>query len=322
MPYPLVSVVVLNWNGKEHLLECLDSVLKTAYSPVEIIVSDNGSTDGSVQSVKSKFSSVVILENGENLGYAEGNNRGIGIAKGEYAVTLNNDVVVEPDWLDKPVEYLEKDPGLIAVCGRQMNYYHRQIIDSLFHYPGPELLLIRAGHGETMEQNSRFLLPGYVIAVNGGSGIYRRKMFVELGGFDGAYCFYNEETDLCMRAFLKGWKCMFVPQSAVYHKEGESFKNFKGENLYYHERNRMWFLYKFYPLSFIVRHIVPILLEEMRTVKRDVFLQRAPFRYLRARIHGFAGIFRYVHERKKNVQMFSGRKKEFITFQRNKILPL
>jgi len=322
MSNPLVSVIVLNWNGKEHLLECLGSLLKASYSPMEIIVSDNGSTDGSVNRVQSEFPSVVILENGRNIGYAEGNNRGVALAKGDYAVTLNNDVVVEQDWLDKPVEYLERDHGLFAVCGRQMNYYNRLIIDSLFHYPGPELLFLRAGHGKTLEQNSNYALPGQVIAVNGGSAIYRKKMFMELGGFDPEYRFYSEEADLCMRAFLKGTKCLFVPQSVVYHKEGESFKKTKGNNLYFHERNRMWFLFKFFPFPFLARNIVPLVLEEMRTVKRDVFLQRAPLRYLTARIHGFAGIFRYLRARKENVRMFRAREKEFVEFQEKKIIPL
>jgi GT2 family glycosyltransferase len=322
MPSPLVSVVVLNWNGKEHLVECLGSVLKTAYSPVEIIVSDNGSTDGSVQSVKSSFPKVVVLENGKNIGYAGGNNSGIGVAKGEYVVTLNNDVIVEPDWLDKPVAYLENDRGLFAACGRQMNYYNRSTIDSLFHYPGPALLFMRTGHGETIEQNRGFALPGYVIAVNGGSAIYRKKMFMELGGFDREYFIYNEETDLCMRAFIRGWKCLFVPQSVVYHKEGESFKKSRGKNLYFHERNRMWFIFRLYPLSFIIRHLVPLLLEEMRTIKRDVFVMKAPLRYLKARIHGFAGLFRNIKERRKNVRLFRGRKNEFVEFQKKKIIPL
>ena len=322
MNNPLVSIIVLNWNGKEHLQECLISVLKTTYSPIEIIVADNGSTDGSVQLVRSCFATVIVLENGNNLGYAEGNNRGIEIAKGKYVVTLNNDVIVEPGWLDKPIEFLEKDHRLLAVCGRQMNYYDRSKIDSLFHYPGPELLFLQAGHGETMEQNSMFAMPGYVIAINGGSGIYRKKMFVELGGFDRNYFFYNEETDLCMRAFLKGWSCLFVPQSVVYHKEGESFKTSRGKNLYFHERNRIWFIYKFYPFSFIVSNIIPIALEEMRTLRRDVFMQKAPLRYLKARIHGIAGIFKYSKERKNNVRIFLDRKNEFIAFKKKKIIPI
>jgi GT2 family glycosyltransferase len=322
MSRPLVSVVVLNWNGKELCVECLDSVLKTAYSPLEIIVADNGSTDGSVECVRSAFPSVTVLENGENLGYAEGNNRGIAAAKGKYVVTLNNDVVVEPGWLDGLVGFLEKDGSLFAACGRQMNYHDRATIDSLFHYPGPALFFLRAGRGGTMEQNADIARTGRVIAVNGGSAIYRKEMFMELGGFDGAYVFYNEEADLCMRAFLKGWRCLFTPESAVYHREGGSFKGSNAGRLYYHERNRMWFMFKFYPFSFMVRNLLPLALEEMRVIKRDVFVQRAPFRYIWARIHGFAGLFRYVGERRNNVKLFRGIERDFVRFREEKIIPL
>ena len=106
MNSPLVSIIILNWNGKEHLQECIGSALKSFYSPLEIILADNGSSDGSIEFVKSVFPSVVILDIKENLGYAEGNNRGIGIAQGKYVVTLNNDTTVEQDWLDRPIEYL------------------------------------------------------------------------------------------------------------------------------------------------------------------------------------------------------------------------
>jgi GT2 family glycosyltransferase len=139
--HPLVTIVILNWNGKEHLQECIDSVIKSLYSALEIILADNGSTDGSIEFVKSHFPSVIILENKENLGYAEGNNRGIGIAHGKYVVTLNNDVVVEPDWLDKPVEYLENDPQIGSISCRQMSYYNQGHYRRAFSlsFPGIDL---------------------------------------------------------------------------------------------------------------------------------------------------------------------------------------
>lgn len=321
MNNPLVSIIVLNWNGKELLQECLDSVLKSTYSPKETIVVDNGSSDGSVQLIKSNFQSVIVLETGENLGYGEGNNRGIAIAKGKYVVTLNNDVVVERCWLDKPIEYLENDIGIGVISCRQMNYYNRLLVDSCFHYPAPELTLARYGYGEIYKDDSRLSVPGYVIAPNGGSAIYRKEMFLKLCGFDRNFFAYNDETDLCMRAFLNGWKCVYVPQSIVYHKDSASFKKVGGKMHYFHERNRIWFIYKFYPVSFIISHTIPIVLEEMRTLRRDVIIQKAPTRYLKARIHGIAGIFRYSKERRKNVRMFLDRKNEFIAFQRKKMIP-
>jgi GT2 family glycosyltransferase len=322
MGNPLVSIIILNWNGKNLLQECLSSVLKSSYTPIEVLFVDNDSTDGSVDIVKANFPTVNILENGENLGYAEGNNRGVAIAKGKYVVTLNNDIIVESDWLDKPIEYLEKDEMLFAANGIQMNYFRRSEIESLFHYPGADLLMTRAGFGETIAQNSRYLKPGYILAVNGGSGIYRKEMFLKMGGFDRRFMFYHEETDLCMRAFLNGLKCLFVPQSVVYHKQGETFKKYEGKKQYFNERNKFWFIFKNFPLSFIFRSIRPIAIEEMRAIKRDVFVSRAPMRYLKPRIDALRGMVKYLKQRKANVKRFGERKNEFLIFQRERIIPL
>jgi GT2 family glycosyltransferase len=113
-----------------------------------------------------------------------------------------------------------------------------------------------------------------------------------------------------------------LPQSIVYHKDSASFKKVGGKRHYFHERNRIWFIYKFYPFSFIVSNLIPIALEEMRTLRRDVFVQKAPLRYLKARIHGIAGIFKYSKERKKNVRIFLERKNEFIAFKEKKTIPI
>jgi GT2 family glycosyltransferase len=322
MNHPLVSIVILNWNGRELLRECIDSVLKSSYSPLEIIVSDNASADGSVDFIKENYPSVVIAENPENLGYAEGNNRGIAVAKGTYAVTLNNDSVVDPDWLNKPIEYLENDPAVGVACCRQMNYYNRSVVDSFFNAPAPELIFRMVGHGEMYDSHSRYAIPGYVIAANGGSAIYRREMFLKLGGFDEHYFAYHDETDLCMRAFLNGWKCVYVPQSIVYHKEGASFKKKGNLSHYYYQRNRMWFIFKYFPVSFIARRWSVLVTEEIRAFILHFFMGHGPFIYLKARAHGFAGIFRYLRVRKLYTKKFMQNRSHYIDFERQKIVPL
>ena len=322
MNSPLVSIIILNWNGKELIRECIDSVLKSHYSPLEIILADNGSTDGSVEFVRSQFPSVIILENNENWGYAEGNNRGIKITQGKYVVTLNNDVVVDPDWLKKPIEYLENDPRIGSVCCRQMNYYDQSVIDSLFHYPSPELIFDREGHGEKYDPHSFASAPGYVIAPNGGSAVYRKSMFMELGGFDGNFFAYHDEADLSMRVFLFGWKCLYVPDSVVYHKEGISFKKTKGKATYYHERNRMWFIFKFFPCIFILKNFYPIFYDELRNIKNYVLLGNAPLWYFKARIHGFLGMVKYFKVRNLFVKKFLIHQNEFLLLKKQKIIKL
>jgi hypothetical protein len=322
MNSPLVSIVILNWNGKEHLQKCIGSVLKSLYSPLEILLTDNGSTDGSVEFVKSHFPSVIILENKENLGYAEGNNRGIGIAQGKYVVTLNNDTVVEKDWLDQPIEYLERDMHLGIVGCRQMNYFNRTLVDGLFLYPAPELIFKRFGHKTTFDPHGRFASPGYVLALSGGSAIYRKEMFTQLGGFDGYFFAYHDDADLCMRAFLDGWKCLYVPKSVVYHKDNASFKKRGAISHYFHERNRIWFIYKFFPWSFIFSHLHSIIFQEIVTVGLHFIKKNGRFNYFKARLHGFMGIRQYSKKRKTYTKKFLSRKAEFLMFQKEKIIPL
>jgi GT2 family glycosyltransferase len=322
MNSPLVSIVILNWNGKEHLQECLESVLRSTYAPLEIIFVDNGSTDGSVDYVRSGFPSVPVLENGKNLGYAEGNNKGIAVAKGKYVVTLNNDVNVEPDWLEKPVEYLENDDLLGVVGCRQMSYYNRSVGDGFFHSPSPELSFERVGHGVIYDLHSFLAVPGYVISVNGGSAIYRRELFIRLGGFDTNFFAYHDETDFCMRLFLDGWKCLYTPQAVVYHKDSASFKKAKGMKLYYSERNRLWSMFKYYPLSIILKHIIPIVIYELRIIKYHFLRGSTPLMYLKAKWDGMMGLSKYTSIRKKYTGKFLARRKEFSEFQKQQKIPL
>ena len=187
MNNPLVTIVILNWNGRELLQECLNSVLKTEYKPTEIIVVDNGSTDDSVEFVRNDYKTVIILENGKNLGYGEGNNRGIAIANGKYVVTLNNDIIVEEDWLNKPITYLENDEKIGVIGCRQMNYFNRSVVDGYFHYPAPELTLARLGHGEIYKEDQLRRRPFLWLVSPPGAG----RLWHASGVYHGQYSQYR-----------------------------------------------------------------------------------------------------------------------------------
>ena len=124
------SIIVLNWNGKRYLEECLHALFTQTYSPYEIILVDNGSHDGSVDFVAERFPAVRIIENGENLGFAAGNNVAIRVARGDYIVTLNNDTRAEPDWLEELVKVVETDPKIGMCASKMLFYYHTGILNS------------------------------------------------------------------------------------------------------------------------------------------------------------------------------------------------
>jgi len=119
-----VSVIILNWNGKHHLERCLSSVLEQTYSNFEVILVDNGSTDGSVEFVRGRFPEVRIIWNEENLGFAAGNNAAIIATRGDYVATLNNDTQVDPHWLSELVNAAETTPK-VGMCASKMLFLHQ-----------------------------------------------------------------------------------------------------------------------------------------------------------------------------------------------------
>ena len=149
MENPLISLIILNWNGKECIDECLESILKTEYNNIEIIVVDNGSTDDSLERIK-KHSRITLLSLKENLGYAAGNNIGFKHARGKFIATINNDVVVDPGWLKQPLELFQGDSSIGIIACRQMKYDIRDTIDCLYAYPGKALLFEPMGSGKNI----------------------------------------------------------------------------------------------------------------------------------------------------------------------------
>lgn len=319
---PLVSINILNWNGKTLLAECLDSVLKTTYKPIEIIVADNGSTDGSVAFIAENYPSVKIVDNVSNLGYAAGNNRGFAFASGSYFVTLNNDVIVTPDWLNEPVALLNALPDTGIISCTQLNYYANDRIDSLFISPNIQLMHTKIGYGLLFSACENYSRPGYVFAANGAAAMYRATLIKELGGFDERFFAYHEESDLCMRAFLSGWNCVYSPKSIVYHKVSQSFGKFPDKLIYYGERNRYWYIFKNFPLSYIFLNAINLLKGEWWCLKL-VVEKKYPFGvFLRSRVDCFFGIFRFIPDHIRAGKKFYRYRKRYERFIAEQIIPL
>lgn len=314
---PLVSIIILNWNGKEHIGECLSSVLASNYPTFEIIVVDNASTDGSIDIIK-QTEKVILIQNQCNAGFAAGNNIGFSAAKGKYVVTLNNDTTVEPDWLNEPVRRFENEEKTGLISCRQMDYYKRELINGLYHYPDEKLLFRSKGFGEKL--NHEHLKAGYVISANGASSIFRKEMLDSIGGFDERFFAYHEDCDIGMRAFLAGWNCLYVPEAVIYHKEGASFKKKNNTFNYYFHRNRFWFLYKFFPVSSLLRHSFQIFFWELRIARIKILKERIAKQYLRAIKDSFTGLPMFKSERKKNTVLFRAKEIEFNKFLNEKIL--
>jgi len=211
--YPLVYIIILCWNGKKWLETCLSSVLSTQYPNFRVLLVDNGSTDGSKEYVKKHFPEVELLVNKKNLGYAEGNNRGIRLVlkKGvDYVALLNQDIKVEPDWLKNLVEIAEKK-GLGILSPMQYNYEDTALDKNFW------LLINENVDFQKHYKQEKLDIFYEVPRVIGSAMLIKRKVFEKVGLFDPIYFCYHEETDLCRRARYHGFKIGVGTKSKVYH---------------------------------------------------------------------------------------------------------
>jgi len=228
-----LSVVIVNWNSKDDLEACLASLEKQSHRDLEVIVVDNGSTDGSIERMKERFPHFTLIEAGENLGFAEGCNRGIARCTTEWIALLNNDAVADVNWAKALVEAAERAPSDCGMLQSTMYFLDEpDTINSL------GLRLTRSGGAIDRHEGAkgRPLVDEPIFCPTGGAAAYRRSMLEQIklpvGYFDREYFMYSEDFDLGWRAQLAGFQARVVSASIVRHK-------FHGSTA---RRGRAWFV--------------------------------------------------------------------------------
>jgi GT2 family glycosyltransferase len=215
-----LSVIVVNWNLRDELAACLDSLRLQTHDDVEVIVVDNGSHDGSAELVRSQYPECKLLSETENLGFAEGCNRGIAVATGEWLAMLNNDAVADPHWAAELVRAAESGPPQLGMLQSLMLFKERP---DTINSTGIELS--KNGSGRDRQEG----LPrrsGHeqeeIFCCCAGAAAYRRAMLEQIklssGYFDRTHFMYYEDLDLGWRARLSGWSASYVPDSVVFHR--------------------------------------------------------------------------------------------------------
>lgn len=248
---PFFSVIVLNWNGRHLLAECLDSVLAQSFRDFEVLVVDNGSTDGSAAFVRERYGERVRLhELPENLGFAGGCNAGIPRSRGTYAILLNNDTEVDPGWLAALADAAARRGDAGMFTPKILNFYRRDEIDNTGHVIYPDGLA--RGRHRLERDDGRFDAEGEALLPSGCAGVYRRRMLDEIGLLDEEFFAYGEDVDLGLRARWAGWSCVYVPSAIVYHKYSETAGAFSRRKAFLVERNRIFVLVKNFPVREIL----------------------------------------------------------------------
>jgi GT2 family glycosyltransferase len=231
-----VTAIIVNWNDKDVIVECIQSILDQNRNKIDIIISDNGSKDDSVEFIRKRFPSIKIIENGKNLGFGSAINRGLDIAKGDYLLFLNSDLKLHSKCVGELANVLESDSNVGGTIPKILHIDQQNTINSLgvlINYTGiayPNLLGQKdPGHQEPFE------------SACGGIFMLKREVYETVGGFDEDLFLYHEDHDLSWRIRLAGWHLKVIPQAVMYHH----YKFNKGILKYYSsEKNRLHILLK------------------------------------------------------------------------------
>ncbi len=246
MTQPLVSVVIVNWNGRHLLGECLDSLRAQSFRDFEVIVVDNGSRDDSASFIRDRYPDVKLIALPDNRGFAGGNNAGIRATSGKYVALLNNDTKADADWLANLAKEAEAaGPATSMWASKILSYFHPDIIDNvgLLLYPDG----LGRGKGRLEMDRGQYDRPTEAFFPSGCAGLYRRSMLDEIGLFDEEFFAYADDVDLGLRGRLAGWSCRYVPAAKVYHKYSSSSSAYSPIKAFLAERNRIWVLLKYFP---------------------------------------------------------------------------
>ncbi len=253
MKAPLVSVIIVNWNGRKVLNRCLTAIAAQDFKDFEVIVIDNGSTDGSVDGLEVDWPDTRVIPLKENRGFAAANNLGAELAQGTWIALLNNDAFPSPGWLDALVSAAAKNPEFtfFASCltmARQGEYLDG--MGDVYHGSG---MAWRRGHGQL--QRDQHTEPSEVFGPCAAAALYPREIFIQTGGFDETFFCYHEDVDLAFRLRLQGHRCLYVPEALVEHVGSGSQGAHSDFVLYHGHRNLIWTYFKNMPASLFWRYL-------------------------------------------------------------------
>lgn len=254
-PDPAVSVIVLNYNGKAFLDECLASLAAQTLQDFELIMVDNGSTDGSAEYLRDLLDGPYagrfkLLRNDRNLGFAAGNNVALPEVRGRFIAFLNNDTRVDPDWLAALLAAAERHPEAGSFASQIRSYDAPEVLDTI------GIIIYRDGMSRglgRMQPAERYAEEREVFAPSGCAALFRREVIDRVGGFDGDFFAYCEDMDLGMRARLAGWSCWYVPEARVYHHYSGTAGKYSPFKAFLVERNHLWLLVKLFPKRLILQ---------------------------------------------------------------------
>lgn len=290
----MISTIIVNWNGRDLLADCIRSVQQQGPG-CEIILVDNGSQDGSAAYVREQFPQVRLVPLGENLGFTGGNIEGLRHAGGDYILLLNNDARLADGFLAAMLQAMESDPEL-GICAAKIIVDGSDRLDSIGDlfttaFTGTKVGMDRPHH---LYQERRYLHGGCAAAA-----LYRRSMLDQIGFLDPDFFLNHEDTDLNLRAWLAGWKCLYLPEAVAYHKVSTSIGNLSDTAVYYFSRNNEWVWIKNVPLGLMFRLLPQRMLYALSSFAYYCVMKGKWRAFLRGKVDALAGVPAMLRKRKE-----------------------
>lgn len=244
-----VSIIIVNWNGKRWLADCLDSLLCQTYKNFEIVLVDNASKDDSVEFVQKNYPQILIVRNDANLGFASGNNSALGKIKGDLVLLLNNDTRAPVDYLEKFVGAFDEIPNLGAAQSKIVLMDEPDKLDSCGSFWTNSTFLYH--YGSVKDQSiDKYNKPFPVFSNKGASMLIRKDLIDKIGLFDDDFWCYYEETDFCHRVWLSGYECWYYPNAVVAHAMGGTSLSVDNSYVQFHNfKNKLLSLLKNFELK-------------------------------------------------------------------------
>jgi GT2 family glycosyltransferase len=240
---------VVNWNRRDMLLGCLRSLAEQKDVSFEVVLVDNGSTDGSVEASTGFPFPMRVIRNSHNRGFCAANNQGIAVARGRYVALLNNDAEANPGWLAAMVRAIERDSEVGMVASKIVVYEDPRKIDKVGH-----LIWLdgqNRGRGTGESDLGQYDREEEVLWPDGCAALYRKSMLDAIGGFDEDLFAYGDDAELGLRARIAGWRCIYTPDAVVRHRRGATLGVRSSRRVELIERNRVLLAVKHFPPSLL-----------------------------------------------------------------------
>jgi len=258
---PEMSVIIVNWNGKHFLDDCLTALRRQTFRDFETIFVDNGSSDGSADYVRAQFPEVKLVALAENRGFTGGNISGYDLANGSLIVLLNNDTEASPFWLEEMHKASLQFPDAGSFASKMMYFDTRERIENCGFGVGRAGTTVDLGRDEP--DSPDWTTCREVFGACGGAVAYRRSMLDDIGFLDPDFFMVYEDVDLSFRAQLRGYSCVYIPTAIVFHRYRATLRTRPQRQVFYSQRNIEFVYLKNMPLGLILRSALQRLLYEV-----------------------------------------------------------